>query len=197
MKKKAINLLQKRGAPPTFWERMYDWMTNTCRIIVIITEAFVLVAFGWRFVLELQLGDLDDEIEIKGEQLRSLTSQEDEIRLLQSKIGAYKYIWNNGSNFTPVLSEVNSYIPVGVSDLVVGIGEHEEGRSLHISGEVERESLSSLENKLKDSDYFSDVFVSDMDQLEGEEWAFSLLARIIYNQKRSPLSQDENSESSS
>lgn len=197
MEKKNINLLQERGAPATFWERLYDWMTNTCRIIVILTEFLVLGAFGWRFWLDRTLNDLKDDIETKGEILKSLASQEDEIRLLQSKINTYKDLWVKSSNFSPTLKEINDYIPSDTEELSVSIVNSKEGKGFVISGEVERDQISKLENKLKDSESFSDVTLSAIEKKqEGIDLhSFTLTAKIIFNQTRQPLGQNENTES--
>jgi hypothetical protein len=199
MQKKSVNLLQKRGAPPTFWEKAYDWLTNTARIIVIIVEVFVLGAFGWRFWLDRTLTDLKENIEDKGEVLKSLSSQEDEIRILQRKMTAHEELWVLSSNLSPIIEEVNNYIPSETEELKVSLTVEEEGRLISISGKVSREKIDRLENKLKDSTNFSDVTLSDIEkESTGEDaYVFSLSARIIFNTPREAFSQNESTESTS
>lgn len=191
MRKSSVNLLQQRGAPPTFWERAYEWVTNTCRMIVIITELFVLGAFGWRFWLDRRLNDLKEAIEQKGQVLRSLSSQEEEIRLLQARMATYKGLWEESSNYTPIISEINSYIPSETVDLLVSINKTDDGRNLLISGELERSRIDELENSLKDSQSFTDVTMAEMDSIDKEEntYDFTLSAEIIYKESRDALSQ--------
>lgn len=198
MQKKSVNLLQKRGAPPTFWERLYDWMTNTCRMIVIFTEILVLGAFGWRFWLDRTLNDLNDDIERKGEVLKGLSDQEEEIRMLQYKIDTYKDLWSASSNFNPVFEEINGYIPSGVDELTVNLGISGADQTMNISGEVEREKIDKLENSLKDSNNFTDVVVSAIQRKSrsgGDTYSFTIEAKILFNQERQPLSSNENNES--
>lgn len=197
MEKKAVNLLQQRGAPPTFWERLYDWVTNTCRMIVIVTEVLVLGAFGWRFWLDRRLTDLKEEIEQKGEILRSLSDQEQEIRLLQTKLGTYKELWTQSSSYTSVMKEVNGYVPAGTEDLTVSITKTEEGRAISITGIVDRDEISNFENSLKDSTNFSKVRLSEIEREgEGENiYSFVLLAELISGEGRPSLTQNEITES--
>lgn len=198
MEKKAVNLLQQRGAPQTFWERLYDWVTNTCRMIVIITELLVLGAFGWRFWLDRKLNDLKEDIESKGEILKSLSAQEEEIRTLQAKMDVYKELWAQSSNYSSIIQEVNTYIPSETDELIVSIGETREGKVLSISGEINRDSIGNLENSLKDSLSFSDVVLSAIERKsEGEDvYSFTLVAKIVFAQQRQSLSAYEGTESS-
>jgi len=198
MRKKSINLLQERNAPATLWERFYDWATNTCRIIVIITEALVLGAFGWRFWLDRKLNDLKDDIGVRGEILKSLSDQEDEIRLLQDKMFTYTELWSVSSNLSPTIKEVNRYIPTDIEELSFSMSTNETGRVLSISGEVGRSEISDLENKLKDSDSFSDVALSAIERKSDSSdiYNFTITAKIIFDEVRGPLTEDESTESS-
>ena len=199
MDKKNINLLQKRGAPPTVWERMYDWVTNTCRIIVIVTELFVLIAFGWRFWLDRTLNDLKGEIETNGDILKNLSDQEDSIRLLQDKLTAYSDIWSKSSNITPVLKEVNRYIPSGINQLSVGIQITKDGELLSVQGETSRDQVSKLENAIKDSKSFTDVSLATIEKKgEGTDtYNFSISAKVILNKERSLFTSNNGTTESS
>jgi len=192
MRKSAVNLLQQRGAPPTFWERLYEWVTNTCRIIVIVTELLVLGAFGWRFWLDRKLNDLKRGIESKGEVLKGLSEQEQEIRALQAKMSSYRQLLEGSSDYTSVIREINGYIPSGVEDLTVAVGKRDVDNipRLTISGQLDREKISDLENSLKDSTNLSDVALSSIER-ESEEstvYSFTLSAKIISTKGRDPLS---------
>jgi hypothetical protein len=192
MEKKAINLLQKKGAPPTFWEKLYDWVTNTARVVVIVVELFVLGAFGWRFWLDRRVKDLEEEIRIKGEVLKSLTTQEAEVRELQSRIDTYKNLWAQSSNLLPVIQEVDSYISEDIKDLKIDYKRQgTEGDTFTISGQLERSEIDKLENKITDSEKFKDKSLSSIEKADDEEdiWKFIIDARITYDEERTPLTQ--------
>lgn len=195
MKKKNINLLQERGAPPTLWEKIYDWMTNTCRIIVIFTELLVLGAFGWRFWLDRELNDLKDAIEDQGEVLKNLADDEAEIRVLQDKLLAYGQLWDSSSNYSLVFNEINRYVPTNTEDLTVALRYDKDGRSFTIEGQVEREEIDELENDLKDSSVnFSDVVLASIDDKGDNLWDFTIRGKIILSELRTSLSINQDAD---
>ncbi len=66
-KKKAvqINLLQKEDFSATTAGRVLSWILSTFRIIVIVTEILVMLAFLSRFWLDAQNTDLNEQIKQK------------------------------------------------------------------------------------------------------------------------------------
>lgn len=196
MDKKNINLLQQRGAPPTFWEKLYDWVTNSARIIVIVVELLVLGAFGWRFFLDRKLKDINEDIEVYGEALKNLSDEEQDIRIYQTKMHTYEELWDKSSNMHPILKEVNSYIPSNTKGLSVSVSNSISGKSLKISGQIsDSKKIDELEGKLKTKDdYFKDVTV-DIQSSSGSDYSFSISAYIIYNEARTPLTSNGQTES--
>jgi len=193
LQKKNINLLQHRTAPPTFWDRTYVWITKTGRVIVILTEALVLIAFGWRFWLDRSLNDLKDEIEVRGAVLKSLHEDEVEIGILQQKMATYKSLWNQGSRYSKVMEEVNGYLPQSAEGLNVTIDyiEDETGTYLlcTISGRAPRDEIQVLEDEINESEIFYDKNLGDI-ELEGEGgviYNFSVSAKVVSDVAREPL----------
>lgn len=193
LQKKSINLLQQRTAPPTFWDRTYDWVTKTARVIVIFTEAFVLIAFGWRFVLDRRLNDLKSDIESRGTVLKSLRNDEDEIKLLQSKMATYDGLWNQSSAYSIVMEEVNGYIPQNAEEIDITITNVEEEGEVFlqcsISGKAPRDEIQQLESSINNSDTFYDKKFGEI-ELESESvdiYNFSITAKVTSNIIRVPL----------
>jgi hypothetical protein len=183
VRKKSINLLIDRGAPPTIWERAYDWVTGSARIVVIVTELIVLLAFGWRFYLDRSLNDLNERISKKGNALKSLSDDEDEIRIIQAKLNTYRELWTVSSTYAEVISEINNFMPTGISEASISIQEDETTRKLSIRGSGPRDKIQELETSLKNSTTFTDV---ELKQLEGEGGGeendeFVFTAKVILN----------------
>lgn len=198
MQKKNINLLQERGAPPTAWERLYDWATNTCRIIVILVNLVVIGVFVARFIIERSLNDVKEDIQVKGDVLKSQFSIEEEIRLIQAKMTSYNQLWQLSSNFTPSIKEINDYIPSDIKNLSVNmINNPKEGKIFAVSGELDRTKISRLENNLKDSENFSDVTLTVIERKDNTSdlFNFTINAKIIFSNKRESLTTNENTES--
>ena len=60
--KNQINLLPSRGLGSSTAGRVLSWILSTFRIIVIVTEIIVMVAFLSRFWLDAQNTDITEEM---------------------------------------------------------------------------------------------------------------------------------------
>ena len=60
-KKQQVNLLPEKGFTSTTTGRVLTWILSTFRIIVIVTEIIVMIAFLSRFWLDAQNTDLSEE----------------------------------------------------------------------------------------------------------------------------------------
>ena len=196
MPKKSINLLQEQQAPPTFWENFYVWITKSARVVVILTEAVVLVAFGMRFYLDRKLNDLKNQIEQKGSTLEILAEEEKEIRRVQSKISAYGTLWESSSNFDLIFQDINTYIPVETDKLEISLSDDGINTILSVKGELERSLINDLENNFKDSDNYRNVSLNTIQRASGGEiYEFSLSAEVNLNNPRTEIKGYETSES--
>lgn len=198
--KKSINLLEERNAPLTFWERIYTWVTNTCRVIVIVVEAIVLVAFGLRFYYDRQLSDIEDEIEKEASILQNYQQQEQELRELQINLTAYSEIWDNSSSYKDIITEINGIIPKDASELRIGFNDNK----VTVSGIIDRESISDLEGDMKNSQTFVNVtltnITSEDSDVEDEDtvvtggegfYSFTISAEIVNYKSRVKYNQTE------
>lgn len=188
--KRSINLLEEREVPLTFWERIYSWVTNTCRVIVIFVEAIVLVAFGIRFYFDRKLTDLKEEIKDEASILQNYKQQEEEIRQLQNNITEYSSIWTNSSNYKLILNEINSLVPKEASDLSISL----QNSKVSISGTTTRDLIEQLENNVKESSSFVNVTLTNISTGDNEgsdnsivEYDFTLTAEIVNFKTRTPI----------
>lgn len=181
MIKKSINLVQNRTAPPTIWEKIYNWANGTCRTIVVITSLCVLLAFGLRFFFERKKEDLNDEIEIKVRVIQNLQDQEKEIRNFQARISKYEKIWNSSSNLTPYIKEIQSYFPSDLTEIDFSLQKKDnEEVNFYLSGKCSKESIEDLEKKLKNSNSFKNVLINSIEKKNDtyESFTFSLSANL-------------------
>ena len=151
MKQRAFNLLKPLDPPKTVWDKVYDWLLDRARIVILITEILVAIAFFAKVVQDTVAKNMDNQI-------ASLTSElafysetlEPEFRLIESKDGAYTTIWNNSSQYADVVQEVYSYISNSASEINLRV----EGREITIFGTEDLSSLQTLEAALKSSPSF-------------------------------------------
>jgi Tfp pilus assembly protein PilN len=110
-KKEEINLLPQRGFESTTTGRILAWVLSSFRIIVIVTEIIVMIAFLSRFWLDAQNTDLSDELESKQAILASSLKFEKEFKETQKRLGVYSDL----TSYTPpredLANTVSSLLP--------------------------------------------------------------------------------------
>ncbi len=172
VKKQSINLLPREGFDSTIQGRLLAWALSSFRIIVIVTELVVMIAFMSRFFLDAQNADLTEEIQDKQSLISANQSFEKEFRLTQNKLRLYKEVTTSNSKNTNVMDAVVTSLPsdvyldsivitsesvsvVGVSSstqsiqqLIVNLESKEFVSNVNL-GSVERESAGSELLKFK------------------------------------------------
>lgn len=83
---KKISLLPQEGFENTSLGRILAWALSAGRVIVIITELIVIIAFLSRFWFDRTLTDLNEEIKQKSTLINAQKSLETEFRNVQSRI---------------------------------------------------------------------------------------------------------------
>lgn len=113
-KSKTINLLPQEEFEASTLGRVLRWATGTFRIIVIITEMIVMMAFLSRFWLDAQNADLTDSINIKSAQITTQKDFETQFRQIQTKLDIYKNI-SKSNRLSGFLNLVVSKIPSDIT----------------------------------------------------------------------------------
>jgi Tfp pilus assembly protein PilN len=112
-KSKQINLLPQDEFETSTLGRVLRWALSTFRIMVIVTELFVMSAFLSRFWLDARNSDLNDEISLNSSKVNAFKNIEAEFRSLQQKTGIVKTIYAEPKN-SDVITNILKYIPEGV-----------------------------------------------------------------------------------
>jgi len=144
------------------WTRVYDWVVGSARVVVIVVELVVVVAFAIRIVVDVQSNNLNEQIDTKEAILQ--TFQEAELRYLstQAKTDAYRDLWETSNQYSPIFSEILSYLPTTSQELVVQISTRS---GLFVSGSAEVNEIAQMETSFKSSPNFTR---QELDSIEGE-----------------------------
>jgi Tfp pilus assembly protein PilN len=157
--KGQINLLPEAGFEVTSAGRVLSWILSTFRIIVIVTEIIVMIAFLSRFWLDAQNTDLNDEIEEKTAVLTASKNFEREFENTQDKLKIFSELTTSEGKYTQVLSTVTSYLP---TDLFLSVLTFKEN-ALEIEGYTSNEiSIEQLMVNLSASGKFSEVGIIEV-----------------------------------
>jgi hypothetical protein len=184
--KLSFNLLRPQLSPPSAWDKVYKYMVGTARIIVIVVEIVVIVAFAFRVAVDTIGKQLDDVIELKANELAAYTTVEQTYRDIQDKADTYEDIWEQSSNTSTYIAFINSLIKDLNGQVTVQIANN----IISISGSLPLRDIDNIESELKarqegnatsEQSLFSQVIVADVEsegENEFEEANFSINATI-------------------
>ncbi|MFQ5492958.1 MAG: hypothetical protein ACE5DX_02240 [Candidatus Dojkabacteria bacterium] len=161
MAKKGFNLLRPQIEPPTVWTKVYDYIVGSARVIVILVELVVVLAFVVRLVVDVQSKNLDEEIVVKEAIVKSFAQAEARYVRIQNKTGAFNAIWTNSPIYIQLYSEINGYIPNSAREMTIQI----DNDKIFITGIAITSEIGEMENAFKNSDTF---YKQELDQLETE-----------------------------
>lgn len=109
-----INLLPQKGFSSTTTGRILAWILSTFRVIVIVTEIIVMIAFLSRFWLDARNTDLTEEINQKKAILINSQAFDTEFRDVQNRTQLYSNFLKNRIGFTKHLNLIKNYLPADV-----------------------------------------------------------------------------------
>lgn len=113
-KDKQINLVPKDKFEESLLGRTLKWLLSTFRIIVVLVEMVVMLAFLSRFWLDAKNNDLDDEIKSKMAQIISQEKFEEEFRLIQKRLDVFWALANASGENIQLIESIGSQLPPDV-----------------------------------------------------------------------------------
>ncbi len=174
--KNQINLLPQEEFARSTFGRVLVWALSTFRIIVIITEMVVMVAFLSRFWLDARNVDLNDLIEQKQAVLASTSDFEKEFRNTQRRIRIFSALSLEDKPISSYLSTIVSYLP---SDTSLSSYSY-SGGTIQVKGNsVSEAGIAQFIVNLEDSDIFETVEMINLDSSRTETSVLSFTLRLV------------------
>ena len=158
-KKNKINLLPQEEFAQSTLGRVLTWLLSSFRIIVIVTEVFVMMVFLSRFWLDAKSADLNDLITQKQAVLVASADFENEFRGAQKKLGIFAELTAIDEPTTSYLNSTTSLVPPEVilsSFSFVGNGIKIEGISPNERG------IAQFVANLEASEEFEEVAITQI-----------------------------------
>lgn len=150
VQKKGFNLLKTQAEPQTMWTKLYRWTTTTARAIMVLVELVIVVAFGFRVVVDLQFKNLNKDIATKEEIMSVLQESELRLRSTQDRVALYEKLWRETPYYTNVYLEISKIIPLTVQELSIQILNGE----VTIKGFADTSTIEDIEGGIKGSSLF-------------------------------------------
>lgn len=183
---RIFNLLKPAEEPRSVWDKIYDWVLSRARIVILITELLIAVAFVGKVIEDTGAKEKDKQIALLQSQLTFYSSKEPVFRDFQKRTSEYNQIWSTSNEYKKILDEVYSYIPNQGAELSIKI----EKNNLTVLGYDDLTAVKELETAMKASPTFSSVIIDNL-TLEQKEVLQQkgqyVLVATIKNVKRGDL----------
>lgn len=158
-KKRIFNLLKPEVPPLTVWDKIYDWLIQRARIVIVFTEILVVIAFMSKVVVDTQAKNKEKKIEQLNNEVRFFAlEKEPKFREIQAKDSDYRLLWNQMNKYSEILTEVYSYLGNTSSDLNVSVSADK----VSVSGSIDLESLKRIEASMESSPTFSSAYIDNL-----------------------------------
>jgi len=158
-KKTEVNLLPQKGFEATTTGRVLAWILSTFRIIVIVTEIIVMIAFLSRFILDAQNSDLDDKLEEKSTLLSTSYAFEKDFRDVQKRLTIFSEMLKNNVSLSNYLTTIANSLPDNLFLNSVSF----DGNSFSIEGTaLNEQNIQQFIVNLRGSNLFQGVNLNEI-----------------------------------
>ncbi len=155
-----INLLPQEEFEASTFGRVLTWALSSFRIIVIVTEMVVMLAFLSRFWLDARMTDLNELIKARQAAIVAQALFEKQFRLLQTRLKIFDALSQEPST-SGMLSLIASYLP---SDVFLS-NLSKNGDSIQVRGlSASERSIAQFVANLEASSTFAEVTLSDVEE---------------------------------
>ncbi|MBN2101102.1 PilN domain-containing protein [Candidatus Dojkabacteria bacterium] len=173
---KSLNLLEPAAAPQSTWDKIYEWVFNIGRYLMVGVEIVVLIAFASRFILDRQNNDLKESIDAKVSIIKAQTEVEKEIRGVQTTLDNISVIIRSQVSGAERFDNVFSNIPdeVQVDNLAM------DQESVNMTCRAPNfDAVKELEDNFKLDSNFNDLNLSlSKSGQEGSQVDFSVTVKF-------------------
>lgn len=162
----SFNLLKAARPNIPMSEKIFAWISGTCKVLILFTLLIVIVTFSIRIFIDREVHDQREIIKKNTNLLKIYSNEERNIRFLQTNIQNYETLKKD----TVTSSKYLDYFMTFKSNFVnYTLNLDEKQFTIGLKGT--KDSINNLETSLKNSDLFQNVQVvsletSNTDQLQ-------------------------------
>ena len=159
-KEQRINLLPQEEFAQTTMGRALLWAMSSFRIIVIVTEMVVMLAFLSRFWLDARNVDLNDAIKQKSAIITATKDFENEFKDTQKRLKIFTELTQDKDSVSSFLASVVSYLPGDTS--IISFAYNQKSIQVKASALTEI-SVAQFMTNLESSGSFEKVTLASLD----------------------------------
>ncbi|MBI4028999.1 MAG: PilN domain-containing protein [Candidatus Blackburnbacteria bacterium] len=163
---KKINLILKEGFENSTVGKVLTWSLSVGRVIVILTELVVILAFLSRFWLDKTLTDLNESNTSKRKQIEASANFEANFRSIQDRLKNYQK-YASKTNDDTLVAKIASLLPSDVTLTKINLSN----KDFQISGvSLSEAGLSGFMKGLSGNTPFTGVILSSLNlATEGQQ----------------------------
>lgn len=182
---KKINLLTQEGFEHTKLGRTLNWALSAGRVVVIVTELIVIIAFLSRFWLDRKLTDLNVQNLALQTQVEASAEFERKFRSAQERLSSYKKLDSLETINSELIQKISLMLPADVSLTSVLFSDNQvDIRGLALS----EGGLAGLVKALDDSEEFENPVIRDISL----DTSFGQTINFVIRAERSGDGQNRN-----
>ena len=144
-----INLLIKKDQGEKITIKFLKWILASGRYLVIFVELLTISAFVFRYKLDSDLMDLQEQISQQKPVIESFKNEEAIIRRTQFQLQSIKQIKQGIPDFAAILQKFSEKIPQTIKLTSVNIGQTKAGSSTNLTMNGEASSATDLSYFIK------------------------------------------------
>lgn len=110
-----VNLLIHKGEQVKLQIRLMKWIISSGRFFVILVELLTIGAFVYRYKLDGDLSEIQDQIKEEVLYIQSLKNEEALIRQAQFQLSSIKQVKTENPDYTTVLGKISQITPRNTS----------------------------------------------------------------------------------
>lgn len=157
MPAQTINLLTQKDFDRTLVGKFLRWALTYGRYIIISTEIIVLLAFIYRFSLDRQITDLNEEIDQKAAIVAANSGFESSFRNLQNRTQQISSLIAGQNKISQVLIHLEQIAPAGIKFNTLTVAENKVTISATL---LTSSTLSTFVNNLRSSPLLSHINIT-------------------------------------
>lgn len=165
-----INLLLKKEAQLKIHRRLLKWILSSGRFIVIFVEIATIGAFVFRYKLDSELLDLQEQIKNQIPYIQSLKQNEIVIRQTQLQLSTIKQIKSGSPNFAAIFARIATLTPYNIklTNITLDRAQSFPKTTVIISGQTSSNfELSAFLKALQKDPNFAEITLSNV-SFEGQ-----------------------------
>lgn len=106
-----LDLFKPQGQAPKIYEKLLTWTLSSGKFILIFVELVVIGCFLYRYKLDADLKNLNDQIAIEVNQIKAQQTTEHQIRLTQFQLQSLGQIKNDSLDYPELLTKISQDTP--------------------------------------------------------------------------------------